>query len=147
AEPDFVARAPEKKEVEELGKEQIYEALRDKEPLKYTGSGDVEQEELPDEHEEALRSYLDDMIGTRAVYVIDDQLEVVDRFPVDNFNAIEDAEDCLAILVDGEIDNYRINKAESKDAKYIAGMKKADNANSSSLRILTRKELKPGAEA
>lgn len=34
-EPDYICRAPEKKEVEELGKEKIYEALRDKSKPKF----------------------------------------------------------------------------------------------------------------
>ncbi|MFB6145943.1 MAG: hypothetical protein ABEJ99_05580, partial [Candidatus Nanohaloarchaea archaeon] len=147
AEPDFVARAPEKKEVEELGKEQLYESLRDKRPLKFVGEKDVDEEELSGEEKEIFRALMEDLVGTRAVYVLDDDLEIEQRLPSDDFGAVKTVDRCKAVLLDGEVDNRKIEVAERSGADYIIGMKKAGNANSSKLKIMTRDDLEDLVEA
>jgi DNA primase len=139
AEPDYVARAPEDKEVEELGKEQIYRALRDKERFKYAGNG--EKEELGDEKIERFSDILDELVGTRAVFVLDEELEIVDRFPLQKTDKLRENENCKAVALDGEIGKQITEKAEKAGSDYLIGMKKTGSVNSSKLRIITRKDL------
>lgn len=135
---DFVARAPEGKEVEELTGREIHTALRDKEPVKYTEDKQVEEEE-DEETLEKLRDHLDDLIGTRAVFTLDDEMNVKDRVPVDSFES-KKLDECKAVVMDAEVDNNFVEKAESLGASYIAGMGRSSRANSSKLKIMTRKE-------
>lgn len=146
AEPEYVARAPKDKEVEELGKEDIYRALRDKEPFKYVKSSGNEEE--VDEHDiEEVKTLLDELVGTRAVNVVDEDFEVVDRFPVDSFaENMRDVDEFYAVVFDGEVDGSRIEKVEEKGGELIAGMEKTGTANSSELDIVSREQLIREAE-
>lgn len=141
AEPEFVARAPENKEVEELGKEQVYSALRDRSPVKYESVEDVEKKKLEPEVRESLSEGMEDLVGTRAVHVLDEEFNPIQKLPRNQINNTE-FEDSKAVLVDGEVENRLVKSAEDSGAEYVVGMKKSGRANSSSLRILTRDEVR-----
>lgn len=147
-EPDFVARAPENKEVEELSKEDVYSALRDRSPVKYEKVDDVEEESIDGETKKILSEQLEQLVGTRAVHVLDDNFEPRQKLPR-NKARNKDLEEAKAIMIDGEIDQDIVDSAEDVDAEFVVGMKRSGRANSSSLRILTRdevKELKPNSK-
>ncbi len=135
-----VARAPENKEVEELGKEQVYRGLRDSEPAKYVGAEagkEVDQDKI-----DRFQEVLNDLVGTRAVHVLDSDMETLHRIPLTAFDEkMNDIEDCHAIVLDGEIDDQMVEKAEDAGAHYLVGMKKSGYANSSDLSLVTREEL------
>ncbi len=137
---DSVARAPEDKEVEELGKEQVYRALRDSEPAKYA---DAEAEEEVDQDKiDRFQEVLNELVGTRAVHVLDSDMETLHRVPLAAFDEkINDIDNCHAIVLDGEIDDKLVDKAEDVGARYLVGMKKSGYANSSDLSLVTREEL------
>lgn len=140
-EPDYVARAPENKEVEELGKEEIHTALRDKEPVKYVKSQDIDEKEIEDK--EDIIEYLNDLLGTRAVYIIDEDLETVSKFPLNRFREkVSDLDSCYMVIMDGEIDREKVEMLDNK-TEFIVGMDKTDYVSSSNVSLLTRKELKP----
>lgn len=140
-EPDYVARAPENKEVEELGKEEIHTALRDKEPFKYVKSQDIDEKEIEDK--EDIIEYLNDLLGTRAVYIIDEDLETVSKFPLNRFREkVSDLDSCYMVIMDGEIDREKVEMLDNK-TEFIVGMDKTDYVSSSNVSLLTRKELKP----
>lgn len=141
AEPDYVARAPKDKEVEELGKEDIYRALRDKDPFRYVKSSD-EEEELDEEVEKKIHDLMDELVGTRAVNVLNEDLEVKERFPVDSFSQnMKDIDECYAIVFDGEVTNSRIEDVEGSNGSIIAGMERSGNSNSSELNIISRDQI------
>lgn len=141
---DHVARAPEDKEVEELSEKKIFEALRDKEPLKYVGETETsEDENTPDEAElEKFQEIMSDLVATRAVNILNSDLEVVSRMPVDNASKAE-VEEAYAILADGEISDSLVDLAESMSAEYLVGRTKSGTANSSEVRIMTSEEIAP----
>jgi len=144
-EPDYVARAPENKEVEELGKEEIHTALRDKEPVKYVKSQDIDEKEIEDK--EDIIEYLNDLLGTRAVYIIDEDLETVSKFPLNRFEEkVSDLDSCYMVIMDGEIDREKVDMLDNK-TEFIVGMDKTDYVSSSNVSLLTRKELKPVKKA
>lgn len=138
AEPLYVARALEGMEVEELSKKQAHTALRDRSPVKYADEPEVEKD-VDQETLDRLGEKLEDLVGTRALNVLDQDFEPVQKAPVTDFDALEDG---FAVVFDGEIDNHKIEVAESADIEYLAGMKKSDTASSSKLQILSRTELK-----
>ncbi|AOV94459.1 hypothetical protein AQV86_00865 [Nanohaloarchaea archaeon SG9] len=141
AEPRFVARAPEGKEVEELSKQELHEALRDKRPVKYAGSTDAE-DDIDEELREGLLQSLDDLVATRAANVLNEDLEVEERAPVDKVeNALRKADEASALVLDGEVDNSLVSMAEAYDVEYLGGMSRSDTASSSDLEILTREGL------
>jgi DNA primase len=133
---DSVARAPDNKEVEELGKEQVFEALRDSQPTEYTDETDEEAEEISDETREAFRQTLEELVGTRAAHLLDEEHSVIQKMPADSF----EPQECHAAVVDGTVNREMVEKLEGR-AQYLVGMERDGYANSSSLKILTRNEL------
>ena len=141
ADPDSVARASEGKEVEELNEKQIYEALRDKKPVKYVGDAEVEQEKPSEKEYERFEEVMSELVATRAMNVLNEDLEVEARAPADNISSLE-AESGKAVLVDGEIDEEIINFAEELGAKFAVGREKSGTVNSSKVSIITEDEIK-----
>lgn len=143
--PEYIARAPDKKEVEELGKEQIYEALRDKEPVKYSENmetAEIKKKELTAEEVEEFEDQMEELIGTRAVFVLDSELDVERRFPVESFDyEMEQVEEGYAVLFDGEIDNQKLEKTEETGCDFMIGMDSKGNANSSQVWMMTKEDL------
>ncbi len=131
-----IARAPENKEVEELGKEEVHSRLRDREPVKFVEAEEVERD---DEKITALQEKLEELVGTRAAHALDSELEIVSKIPAGKLHELE--KNCHAILIDGEIDRDKIDRAEKLDADYIAGMEKSDMATSSEVELITRSEM------
>ena len=141
AEPRFVTRAPDGKEVEEISKQQVHEALRDKRPVKYADSGEVD-EEVDEELRKGILEALDDLVATRAVNVLNEDLEVEERAPLDKVeNALRKSDEAFALVLDGEVDNDLISMAEGYGVEYLAGMSRSDTASSGELEILVREEL------
>ena len=141
AEPRYVARAPEGKEVEDLSKQEVHEALRDKRPVKYAESEEVE-EEVDRELMSGIHQVLDDLVATRAVNVLDEGLETEEKAPIDKVEqALRKADEASVLALDGEITDEIVSMAEGYDVDYLAGMSRSDTASSGELKILTREEL------
>lgn len=132
---DFVAKAPEGKEVEELGEKEIHESLRDKKPFKYYETNEEPEDPIPEDLEEQLESVL----GTRALRILNEDLEIVENTPVENPDV--DTNEAKAVVVDGTINQEMIDIAEELGADFIAGMERTGSANSSETRILTKERV------
>jgi DNA primase len=135
---DYVVRAPEGKEVEELTEREVHELLRDREETKYAEEPEESQEEVPGDLREVFGATMDDLIGTRAVAVIDEEGETKERYPIDGSS---DAEEGFAILADGTADEELVSIGEGIGAEYVVGREKSPTVNSSQLRILAEEEL------
>ena len=138
AEPEYVARAPEGKEVEELSRREVNTALRDKEPVKYADDPEVE-ESISEEDREAFSHILSELTGTRAVNTLDNSHEIIERKPASGLANLE--EECYAVVMDGEIDEKSIEVAESIGAQYIVGRERNDTASSSKVSIVVKDDL------
>jgi len=138
AEPEYVARAPEGKEVEELSKREVHSALRDVEPVKYTEEPEVEQQ-ISDEETEELNDKLSELTGTRAVNTLDENGDVIEKKPASAVSELD--KNCHAVVMDGEIDEAAVRRVEKLEAKYIVGKKRNETASSSELVILTPEDL------
>jgi len=165
---DYVTRAPDGKEVEELTQKEILKALR----LKITWEqvkGELKNGDtitLPRESEvtvtetveekngsssyrapvkstslKQMKAMLDELLGTRGAFVLDENLNILGRVPV------KELEDTLqnmsggvfAIVMDGSAEPRLVKTAEDRDVKYIVAQSSA--ARSRTTKILTPSTL------
>ncbi len=176
AEIDFVARAPDGKEVEELTKKEIHKALRGrvtveqaKDELAHTAE-DLEranrenrervrkaqqqrrrqqseakppriQGGLSEEEKKQYKQLLEDLIGTKAAYVLGKNLEILGKVPVSELKAsLEGISDVHALVLDERVTSDLAQYAARRGVKFMIGMSK-ENGEPRGMRVLTVKEL------
>jgi len=161
---DFVARAEEGKEVEELTKKEIYKSLRDRVPIdqvKETGANasyknivesatEEEIEEKPtgavlDENRKTvLTQMMNDLIGSRAAYLVDRSGNILTKVPLNEIGAVLDEYKGVEyLLIDSKINQAITDLALQSRVKYLIGMDlKEQVKGSATLKILTVKDLK-----
>ncbi len=133
AEIDFVARADPGKEVEELTKKEIYKALRERIPLNQLGEKripepaafqePVESEPMDEASSKFYTSMLEDLVGTRAAYLVDRDQQIMTKLPVSELSEmINDFSGVYAIAVDGKINQSLIDIAKKRGISVVAGM-------------------------
>ena len=137
ADLDYLAKAPEGKEVEELNKKQLFEALRDKTKINEEETAKVNKTD--EKHQKYFKKLLKDLTATRAIHAVDKDFEVISKAPKNNYNKIE--EDPHIIGVDGQITQEMIDYFEQKDTKYIVGSSLEETASSSDITIQTKDEI------
>ena len=153
AEIDFVARAPKGKEVEELGKKEIYQCLRAKEQLEQTKPGIVKEEvkekitptyqsSVEFDKLQKFKEILEDITGTRAACFLDENLDILGRVPIkEMFSAMREL-DAEVILLDGDIDQKLVNQCATNGIKYVIGMKIGRVRTPEGITVLTNQDLK-----
>ena len=152
---DFVARAPEGKEVEELTKKELFKALREKKPLKETTVSKTKEEtpskkitipiakkDIDEKTKKKLNDILEKMVGTRAAYIFDENMKLKDKIPLKQFK--EDnkkMKDSEIIVVDGEINEDLVTTAEACGVKYLIGNKADKEYKTGLLKVYTKNDL------
>jgi len=146
---DFVARAPDGKEVEELQQKEILKALRLKIPWDQAkselknGNGpaitamperSVVAVSATSSRETAMRSrdsdamgqvktmktMSDELLGTRGAFILDEQLNVLGRVPVKELEStLQEIDGVYAVVMDGEVTQGLAKIADSNGIKYI----------------------------
>lgn len=134
---DQISKAPEGREVEELKKKHINEALRDSKSSEKVEASETE-EKLAENLEEIFRNELKDLVGSRAAKLINEDSQEVQRYPVSNLES--ESQEGFALIFDGEIDRDIIESWEEK-VDFVVGMKKTGYVTSSDTKIITRKDL------
>ncbi|RLF89560.1 DNA primase [Thermococci archaeon] len=146
AEVDYVARAPENKEVEELTHKEIVKALRNaipaeqavtelerKKPKKLeeeerkarrvekpSKKVAIELREVPDQ----LKEYVDKVPNTRSAYLLDKNFQLVRKLAIDELvEALSNSNGIHAVIFDGVISQRLLNIAGEKGIEYLIGMK------------------------
>lgn len=159
---DFIAQAPDGKEVEELSKKEVFKALRDKISIsqfklekpqlfkkksgsssgtRKTNSSSKEKEmkkpEIDSKQMDIFKKTLEELVGTRAACIFDSSFNLLGKVPVKELgNVLKTVENPFAVVFDGKID-YKLNSiAKRKGIKYLVGMEK-ENLNSS-VNLLSR---------
>jgi len=137
---DFITRAPEGKEVEELSKKEIFKALRNKTP--------VEQfipemkGELDKRTKKKIETTLDKMIGTRAAYVFDESMKLQAKIPLNQFTKDNKRLDNAKIVVlDGTINNEIVRIAEIHNISFLIANKTEKDYKTKFVKIYTKKDL------
>jgi len=151
ADLDYIARAPDGKEVEELSKKEVYKAIRDKIALEQIDSemkDDLELQASDDDPEikqdeaDKFAEIMGEIVGTRAVHVLDEELNTLGKLPLsESFSALAETDGVYAILFDGKINQKLLSLAEEKGACFLVGMAEKGVLNSKEVQLLTKDEL------
>ncbi|MEM0473552.1 MAG: DNA primase DnaG [Candidatus Aenigmatarchaeota archaeon] len=150
---DSVVRAPDGKEVEELTDKEIFKALRQKVPFseairKRVRSSRAEQIEAEPEKElsyavkSKIKDILDKMVGTRAAYVFNKRMKMIEKLPLTQFTeenqAIRNAE---IVLIDGSITKEIIDVADKAGIEYLVASSADKKFETTKTKILTLDDL------
>jgi DNA primase len=153
---DFSAKAPSGKEIEELTKKEIFTALSSKtasQSDKNQTKKEVKQavpeikkvekkvpvkkaalKKVSDEEKEKFRELLEDLIGTRAAIILDENLEILGKVPISEISStIKNVAGIHAVIYDGEIDDNLLEAAEKSNVNAVVAMdtngRKSDKVN------------------
>ena len=116
---DFIAMAPEGKEVEELTGKEILQALRKKTPVseysvsgkqrgvqRYDEKADSEKpkkeiKKLTDKEKEKIKDEIKELVGTKGAVIFNKDLEKIRKIPVGRLSVLELDEEPYVIAIDG----------------------------------------------
>ncbi|MBW3013423.1 DNA primase [Candidatus Woesearchaeota archaeon] len=170
ADVDFITKAPDGKEVEELTKKEVFNAFRKKQdvsamkPKKIIAKPELVKPKLTatakpvvnnrkptavkkvaksvsDEYKDAFRNMLEDLIGTRAAMILDKDLNVLGKVPnAEIGSTIKNLDNIFAVVFDGDIDQALVDVAEKTTVEFLIGMDK-DIKSSLKVNVLTVDEL------
>ncbi len=152
---DFVARAPEGKEVEDLTKKEIYKALREKEPLgkHKKSSRPVRTEEksekttyrrkirLDPDKKDKFKEALSQLTGSKAAYYFTNNMEPIGKVPIKEvYNTIRESKAGI-LVVDGSIDQRLADLSARNGIKFLIGIKSERLRIPRNLRVVTLEDL------
>jgi len=137
---DFVCRAPEGKEVEELTKKEIFKSLRNKTPVEQFRP--EAKKEFGSTTKKKLNDILDKMVGTKAAYIFDKKLKLKAKVPINQFKrGNSKIQKAPIVVVDGEINSDIVNVAEESEVEYLVGNKVDKKVKSKILTIYAKSDL------
>lgn len=156
ADVDYVATAPEGKEVEELTKKEVFKSLRSRATAEHfkvdlnskrfhSRSERFErrpqsQVRISEKEKELFKKTLSELVGTRAACIFSPQYELLGKVPVSELkNALKTMEHPHTIIFDGKVDFQLNSLAKRKGVKFLVGMEKEEFH--SPIKILSRKDL------
>ena len=145
AEIDYVTKAPDGKEVEEITKKEIHKALRGKvaiEQIKMDLDRINREEKITDRRFErpkpriinrvsklstrqrdTFKTMLEDLMGTRGAYILDQELNILGKVPISELSAtIGSLNSAFAVVFDGSVTNDIASVAERSNVQYLVGM-------------------------
>ncbi len=166
---DYVAKAPDGKEVEEITKKEIHKALRNKIAVEQAKM-EIEKEKphtpqsirpqyqssyqrrptqitrranMTDSEKSNFKKLLYDLIGTRGAYILDDKLNILGKVPMTEIpTTIRSLGSGVhAIVFDGIITRDLIYSAEKSNVKYLIAMDSRIRPHESRVNIITNKDL------
>ncbi|UCC91470.1 MAG: DNA primase [Candidatus Aenigmatarchaeota archaeon] len=155
---DYIATAPEGKEVEELSKKEVFKALRDKisaSQFKMEKPSHREKKEKPakeftrprpkivkitENQKQVFKKTLDELIGTRAACIFDSTFNLLGKVPVKELqNTLKTLDNPYAVIFDGRVE-YKLDMiARRKGIKFLVGMEKENMK--SPVNILSKEDL------
>ena len=187
AEIDFVAKAPDGKEVEEITKKEIHKALRSKissEQMRleiatkeetYNAKSQQKSQERRQQHQqkvqqrsndrnnernmdkrptpkpkeisaevkEKFNEMLEDLIGTRGAYIIDEKISILGKVPFSELASTLKGLNggVYAIVFDGEVDKNLLIHAEKINVSCIVAMDSKIKPESTKIKILTANDF------
>ncbi len=169
AEVDFVARAPEGKEVEDLTKKEIFKALRNKVPAeqvmdylsikkkeepkpfvnrraqkKKAEEKQAQKQAEKDGKLETFRKFFADLSGTLKAYLLDQDSNIIKEVAVrDLAMALKNSKDTVSVVIfDGVITQRLVEIAAEKEVQYLVGAKVGNlTKKPANIRLLTANDL------
>lgn len=146
AEVDYVAKAPDGKEVEELTKKEVIKCLRRKIPFDQFISKTFKEDKISKEEpavkqskeEKIFAETLEKLVGTLKGALLNQNLEVICETDVKNLSKeIETQKDVYAIIFDGIVTQRLVDLANEKNTKYVIGVKQSKIENKGRVEVLT----------
>ncbi len=129
-EVDYVTRAPKDKEVEDLTKDEVMVALRDKIPVEqifHDMGVKVKKPEPPKSEDKirVLKNILKDLEGSGNAEILDDALNILKEIKVENlYDELKDVHNNVyAVVFDGVISQRLIDIARDKGLKHIVAVR------------------------
>ncbi|MEK6940509.1 MAG: DNA primase DnaG [Nanoarchaeota archaeon] len=142
-----IIKAPDGKEVEELTKKEIHKSLRSQpeqlnhrkeyqpyrtqiprhqmrqeRPFQRRYSAPIKQP-LTNHQKETFKQMLDDLVGTRGAYILDEKLDILGKVPtLELASTLKNLKNVFAVVFDGIITDDISYIAEKTDVKYLVGM-------------------------
>jgi DNA primase len=192
AEIDFVVKAPDGKEVEEITKKEIHKALRSKisaeqmrleiaskdesynakiqqrnvdrkqqqqhlrtqqrtndKPNDRQNDRNIDKRPMPkpkqvsDEAKEKFGGMLEDLIGTRGAYIIDEKISILGKVPYSELASTLKGLNggVYAIVFDGEVDKNLVMHAEKINVACIVGMESKVNPETTKITIFSASDF------
>ena len=140
----YVARAPPRKEVEELTCKEIMTALREKIP-----ASDVRMKYARIHVPSKIIDIIENLKGTLEAVLLNDKLEILARVPVSELaEKLPGVEDVSTVVFDGIITQRLVDLAEDKGVKYLIGDKISElNRRPIKPRLLTFEDVAPESPA
>jgi len=187
---DYITKAPDGKEVEELTKKEIHKSLRGKiavEQVKLDTNGsekpqqenqyredqrrDMQQRndfrrpqrpmsqeqfqrrqqpavqqaaksDIPLKQKQAFKKMLDDLIGTRGAYILDQNLEVLGKVPTMELTVtLKNLKNAFAVVFDGIITKELAMVAEKTNVKYLIAMDSRVKDSETKISCIVNSEL------
>ncbi len=142
ADIDFVAHAPKRQEVEELGKKDVIMALRRRVPLKQPGGDQRVNKEKKDEVVDKRRDLLkllDEVKGTLSARLYDEKLglitEIETKDLVDSLSGVQP----YGVVFDGIVTQRLVDAAAASKVKYLVGVNQSSISDTKGVGILTGK--------
>ena len=162
---DYIAKAPDGKEVEEITKKEIHKALRSRiagEQIKLEVTKNnhhevkkpryakpvqqrryVKKDQISEEHKKLFRDMLESLVGTRGAQVLDDKMNVLGRVPITELETTIKslASGVYAVVFDGVIDKELTKAAEGSNVKYLVGMDAKVSPSETKIELITASDL------
>ena len=142
ADIDYVARAPEGKEVENLTKKEILKALKNKVPVKdYISSAEGKKEML--KTNDVIKRYATNIMNTLKSYILDRNLKIIDEVPVSNLADYLKStnKDIYGIIMDGIVTQRIVDIATERNISFIIGNQINIVRKPTNLIVLTIKDV------
>ena len=96
---------------------------------------------LDSDRKEAFKKVLDEIIGSRAAAILDDNLSVLGKLPVGEISkTLQNFKGAEAVILDGEIPPKVLESAEKANVKYLVA--KDSDLKSRRLKVVTEEDMK-----
>ena len=161
---DYVIKAPDGKEVEEITKKEIHKALRAKITVEQVNMDNQERQERPKsiqqqrtnhvqqrtmtkvvlspQQKQSFKKMLDDLIGTRGAYILDQEMNILGKVPTTELvPTIRSLNSVFAVVFDGTINRDITNIADRSNVKYLVGMETRVKSNDTRADILVNNDF------
>ena len=185
AEIDFVVKAPDGKEVEEITKKEVHKALRGRVTLEqarlemkdtserikpqmgierdrrnirmqqatrmsdrrsdFRRPGNFQRQERSTLNKETAENYkkmLEDLMGTRGAYLLDESSNILGKVPTTELPAtIRSLNNVHAVIFDGAVTKEIADVAQRSNVKYLVAMESRLNPGETRVEVVTNSEL------
>ncbi len=154
ADIDYVARAPDGKEVEDLTQNEIVKSLRNKVPVEQAIENGANRRTKsspkrrilrwkPPKKEGELKAYAEELNGTLSAKLLNSGKNVIKEVAVrDLANVLKESDNVTGVVFDGVITQRILDIAAEKNLEYIVGVKLGNIVKKPlSLKVLTASDL------